>query len=192
MERGTAILIEHGQTAMDRAHRVHGDKDEPLTATGRTGAKKLGARLKAMASPPFRLFASPRRRAVETATIAGRIAGIPVKVEAALAPLEVGRFAGGPEKEVAARLKPYFDDPNRRIPGGEKVADWKKRHLGFMARVVRESARHGNVPAIVSHSNVIGSITAAAHGGHDGRTAMANPPKAATPRSITFPLTTKR
>jgi broad specificity phosphatase PhoE len=190
--QAAVLLIEHGQTAMDRAHRVHGDKDVPLTEAGRSEAATLGKRLKAMARPPFRLFTSPRQRAVETATIAGRIAGIPVKVEAALAPLAIGRFAGGKEKEVAEQLKPYFDNPNRAIPGGERVADWQKRHLGFMARVAAK-ATGGRTPAVVSHSNVIGSILAVANGAgdkdrHDARSAMAHPPKAATPKRIMFPI----
>lgn len=167
-------LIEHGHTDFDRDHRVHGHLDPALNAEGRAQARGLGSRLKG--SGLTVLFASPRRRAATTASIAGRIAGIPVRRAPELAPLNVGRFSGGNEKEVAEKLKPYFAKPDRQIPGGESVGAWKARHIGFARRVAAQGGR----PGFVTHSNVIGSLRAAAEGGSDGRKAMAAPPKAAS------------
>lgn len=180
MNKTAILLIEHGRTAFDREGRVHGRFDPPLDAKGREQAESLGARLRR--AMPDVLYSSDRKRAAQTARIAGRIAGIPVRPSPELRPLDVGDFSGRPEKQVAAALEPYFAHPGRKIPGGESVADWRARHTAFARRV----AAQGGKPAFVTHSNVIGSLRAAATGAADGRHAMANPPKSASITIVRF------
>lgn len=189
--RQPVLLIEHGETALDRLGRVHGGLDTPLTVKGRAEAERLGrhlARLRSRGGAPEVLYASPRKRARETAEIAGAIARIPVRTAPALTPLDVGEFSGKDEKMVAAALKPYFAKPWERIPGGESVASWRAKHLNFAKRIARQAKQRGLLPAFVTHSNVIGSLIARATGGADGRNAMAHPPRSASVARVDYPL----
>ncbi|HZT73629.1 MAG TPA: histidine phosphatase family protein [Terriglobales bacterium] len=157
------LLIEHGQTRFDRRHRVHGFLDPPLNPEGRRQAARLGLRLAGLAHPPSRIFTSDRRRAAETARIAGAIAGIPVTATPALRPLNVGRFSGQDQRAVARRLQPYFAEPERRIPGGESVGTWRRRHLAFVRGLAAAARGAAERPALLTHSNVIESLGGGAH-----------------------------
>lgn len=185
--RATLLLIEHGETRLDRHGRTHGHLDPPLTAKGREQARRLGARLGRMAQPPTVLLHSPRKRAAQTAAIAAALSGIPARAEAALLPLDVGRMSGQDEKSVAERLRPYFAAPWREIPGGERVATWRARHQRLAAWLAKQAAA-GERPALVTHSNVIGSLLARANGGARGRGTMADPPKSGTVIRVRYPI----
>lgn len=185
--RWPVLLIEHGQTRFDRQGRVHGLLDPPLSAKGREQAARLGLKLAGMAQPPTRLHSSDRRRAQETARLAGTIAGIPVTVTPALRPLDVGIWSGGDEHGVARRLEPYFDNPRRRIPGGDRVAEWRARHVEYVRALAARARQTRERPALVTHSNVIGSL-AAPHDGHGGRAALAHPPRAGEVRRVHIPI----
>lgn len=168
------LLIEHGQTALDRKGEAHGGRDTPLDAEGRRQAVRLGERLARAERKPQVVYHSPKIRARQTARIAADIARIPSEEARELAPLRSGALGRGPEKAVARRLGPYFANPERRIPGGESVAAWRHRHLAFMRRIQDQA---GSIPvAMVTHSNVIGSVEGGAQG---AKRAMARPPKAA-------------
>lgn len=162
-------LIEHGQTALDARGESHGGRDVPLNAEGRRQAVRLGRGMR-RANPAVEvIFHSPKLRARQTARIAGAVAGVPARESAALAPLRSGALGAGPEREAARRLAPYFAAPERKIPGGERVADWRARHMGLMRRLLRR----GRNAALVTHSNVIGSV---ADGPDGARRAMAHSP----------------
>ncbi len=175
-----ALLIEHGQTRLDALGQAHGGRDEPLDRRGREQAIRLGLRLRRMQHPPAILFHSERKRAAQTAKLAGHVAGIPAAGAPALAPLAAGPLGRGPQTQVSQALAPYFRDPRRPIPGGETVAAWRARHLGFMRRAAEMWRR----PAFVTHSNVIGSVLDGARGAQRD---MAHPPRPATPIAIAFP-----
>jgi broad specificity phosphatase PhoE len=176
----SALLIEHGETRLDAAGQAHGGRDEPLDRRGREQAIRLGLRLRRMQPQPAILLHSDRKRAAQTAKLAGHVAGIPEAGTPALAPLDAGALGRGPQAEVARRLAPYFRNPERAIPGGETVAAWRARHMGFMRRAALLWRR----PAFVTHSNVIGSALGGAGG---AMREMARPPRPATPIPVLLP-----
>lgn len=186
--RWPLLLIEHGRTHFDRQKRVHGRCDPPLDHHGVRQAIDLGIRLAGMEHPPERLYTSDRRRAVQTARIAGAVAGIPTIVAPALRPLDVGTWSGDNEKEVARRLKPYFARPWKRIPEGDRVAQWRARHLRFVRDLVQQASKRGLLPALVTHSNVIGSLATHVNHARSAREALAHPPRSGTIQQITFPV----
>lgn len=147
-------LIEHAQTSLDARRESHGSRDVPLSAEGRRQAVRLGVRMRQAQPLPVTIFHSPRLRAAQTARIAGAIAGIPVREAKALAPLRSGALGAGSEGTVAGRLAPYFDNPHRSLPGGESVAAWSSRHLNFMRRMLAS----GKPVAMITHSNILGSV----------------------------------
>ncbi|MGH9413018.1 MAG: histidine phosphatase family protein [Terriglobales bacterium] len=165
-------LIEHAQTALDARGESHGHRDVPLNATGRLQAVRLGARMRTADPKPVTIYHSPRRRAAQTARIAGAIAGIPVRQAPALTPLHSGSLGAGAAVDVAGRLASYFARPQTAIPGGESVAAWRSRHLNFMRRILAS----GKPVAMVTHSNVIGSVQAGPAG---ALLALAQPPQSA-------------
>ncbi|MGH9482226.1 MAG: phosphoglycerate mutase family protein, partial [Terriglobales bacterium] len=85
-------LAEHGETAVDRAGETHGGRDDPLDRQGREQAVKLGQRLKRMAREkrPAVIYHSDKKRATQTAKIAGNIARIPAVEAPALRPFDAG------------------------------------------------------------------------------------------------------
>lgn len=186
-----AYFIEHGQTDFDKEHKVHGHIDEPLNDEGRKQARALAEKIAQMPNPPTHLYASPKRRAAETAKILHKYTGIPLTVTPKLKPLDVGDFSGKNEVKTAEALKPYFAHQDRVIPGGQSVGDWKKNHLGFEQRII-DNLKPGERPGFVTHSNVIGSSIAYAKGGEDGRHAMAKPPKNGTIMGVDFPAGRRR
>lgn len=167
-------LVEHGQTALDAKGESHGGRDAPLDREGRRQAIALGMRMRKLSPKPEVIFHSPKKRAMQTAKLAGHVARIPVEERPELAPLRSGEAGSGPETMVVRRLAAYFASPKRRIPGGESVADWQRRHTGFMKRVAA-SGRHA---AVVTHSNVIGSLQGGTRGALE---AMAQSPRPAQP-----------
>jgi broad specificity phosphatase PhoE len=187
--RARILAIEHGKTDYDRRNLVHGHARIGLNAEGRAEAERLGARLRAMGErKPAHLYASDLPRAAETARIAGRIAQIPVTTHRELRSLDVGRYAGKPERQVAEQLKPYFAQPWKQIPDGERVATWRARVLNFVRGRAGEHASRGEVPAFVSHSNSLGAVKARARGTTDGRRAMADPPPSASVEAVKYPV----
>lgn len=183
--KAPAYVIEHGQTALDQRGLVHGKAHaaEPLDRDGRQQAVALGARL--LTLKPGRIYTSPARRAQMTGGIAGAVASVPVETALELAPLDAGELAHGDQVAAAQRLRPYFDHPGRRIPGGGTVAAWRRRSLGFMRRVASEAKRRGErPPAFVSHSNVVGMVLGKS--AEAGRQAMADPPPATRAHRVVF------
>ena len=190
MKRISIAVAEHGQTEYDKQHRVHGDTDSPLTETGKKQAAALGKRVSHMVPSPDRIYTSPLKRTVQTAKIAGKVAGIPVEVADGLKSLDVGKYRGIGEKDASKHLKEYFDHPDKPIPGahGETVAGWRERVKQTMDRIAQKSEEAGEHPMAVTHSNVSGAIEAMAEGKEDGLKKMQNPPPNGSYRMVRYPL----
>lgn len=73
----TLLLVRHGETTYNAEARFQGQRDIPLSDTGREQAERLGERLAAiwatpkplLPGPPAALYVSDLRRAAETAEI---------------------------------------------------------------------------------------------------------------------------
>jgi broad specificity phosphatase PhoE len=69
MEPGKLWIVRHGETTWAKLGRHTSRTDVPLTAAGRADAARVGSALR---SQPFALvLSSPKRRALETARLAG-------------------------------------------------------------------------------------------------------------------------
>lgn len=174
-------LIEHGQTALDARRESHGGRDIPLNKKGKLQAIHLGINIRNMDPKPDVILYSPRRRSEQTAKLAGHVARIPALPAAALAPLHSGGLAAGREPAASRRLRPWFARPNRQIPHGESVAAWRRRHLALLRRLLAAK----RPVALVTHSNVIGSLTG---GPEAALAAMAAPPQSARPQKLSIHL----
>jgi ribonuclease H / adenosylcobalamin/alpha-ribazole phosphatase len=133
--------------------------DPPLNDAGRAAAVRLAARLRPRLPAGTRVLSSPSRRALETATPVAAANGIEVEIDDDLREVDVGELDGLTFDEAAAR---YPDLAARLLaserdidwPGGERVADLRRRAAAAMDRVTGDA----ETVVIVSHGGVIGEL----------------------------------
>jgi broad specificity phosphatase PhoE len=107
------VLVRHGQTEWSRDGRHTSYTDLALTDEGRRQAERVGA---ALAGRDFAaVFSSPRRRAVETAALAGFPATI---IDEDLAEWDYGDYEGLTSAEINER-RPGWSLWRDGCPGGE-------------------------------------------------------------------------
>jgi probable phosphoglycerate mutase len=151
MEPGKLWVVRHGETTWARLGRHTSHTDVPLTAVGREDARRIGGILRAH---PFALvLSSPRRRALETARLAGF--GERVEVTDDLVEWDYGADEGRTTPEIRA------DRPGWTIwRDGPKDGE-TARHVA--ARVDQVIARARAAPGdslAFAHGHVLRALTA--------------------------------
>lgn len=159
----TILLARHGETEWNRDGRFQGHADPPLNELGRAQAHELAERL--AAEPIAAVYASPLRRARETAEIVGDRLGLPVETADGLREVDVGSWSGLTRAEIADRFPegsarwlaygPGWDDGETYERMGERVmaalAELAGRHPGEHVLVVT----HGG-PIRAAHAHALG------------------------------------
>lgn len=154
---GDLVLIRHGQTAWSLEGRHTGVTDVPLTDAGRDQARALGG---ALGSARFALvLVSPRRRARETAELAGlagRADDEDVVVDDRLVEWDYGGYEGRTSAEISAALgRPWTLFGDGTVPGdtpGETAHDVAARARAVLTRV-RPVLEAGEDVALVGHGH---------------------------------------
>ncbi len=149
------LLLRHGETEWNRAGRLQGREDSPLTERGLAQADALARAAAALGVA--RVLASPIGRARITAGRVAAATGLPLAMRDGLAEMSFGDCAGLTLDEVAARFPGLLEARARdrwghRWPGGESYAD-------VLARVQAALAADGPLcttppTAIVAHQSV--------------------------------------
>ncbi len=148
-------LLRHG-AHQDVGQRLTGRApDGGLTEEGRAQARAAASSLDG--APPTAIFASPRRRTMETANIVAERFGLTVTAADSLDELDFGEWTG-------ARFSDLADDPrwtawnrNRaeaRCPGGETQSEAQARALAFAF----EAAARSESPLFVTHCDIIRAL----------------------------------
>src|SRR5262249_5636844 len=113
------------------------------------------------------IYSSPRKRALESAAIAGEILGLKPQIVEELSEIDFGDFEGRPYQEIE-RLYPeeyrmWMEQPTKMtFPGGESFADLARRVLKFMSALPGKHAKQ--TVLIVAHGGVNRIILANALG----------------------------
>jgi broad specificity phosphatase PhoE len=151
------LLARHGETLWNAQRRFQGRTDVELSARGRAQAEALGRGLRSYGVRAA--YASPYRRAVETAEIALRGTDVPLTILPELRELSLGQWEGCTVDDVRARdgdpyrawLRAPHDCPP---PDGEPLPDV---HARVQVAVDRIATAHpnGDDVLIVSHGGVI-------------------------------------
>ncbi len=132
-------VLRHGETEWNRAGRLQGWQDSPLTETGRAHAARQGDILREVLSGEARWVASPLGRALHTA----RIAGAPdhLAQDARLREIDMGRWTGLSSAQIAAE-RPDLEGFARyeAIPEGETLAALTQRVAAFLAEQAGQTA----------------------------------------------------
>lgn len=147
------ILVRHGQTAWNREERIRGQSDIPLDETGLEQARAT-ARYIAVRWPLAAVYASPLRRAMDTARAIADAQHLEVRPLDGLLDLCFGQWEGLPIAEVQARYPDlwlaWLEAPHTvRFPGGESLDDVRERSMAALGDVVNRHS--GETVALVAH-----------------------------------------
>ncbi len=141
------IFVRHGESEANRLN-VFSNRgwQHPLTPLGRQQVLALASKLSGRGISA--IFASPLRRAVESAQILGECLGVRNEIEAALVEYDVGIYEGRGDQEgwecYAQLIRHWADgELDARMPGGESCNDIRRRFVPFIEQLIE---RFGTVP----------------------------------------------
>lgn len=149
------FLVRHGVTDWHREGRVLGQRDIPLIPEGIAQAEAVADALASLAIAD--VISSPLVRAVQTAEIIGKRFGIQVARDPRFVDFRVGRWEGMSYAEISAspEYQRFIADPmSERIPGGESMADIRKRAVAALEQSLEDSPA-GVGLVIVTHAGII-------------------------------------
>jgi 2,3-bisphosphoglycerate-dependent phosphoglycerate mutase len=151
----TLILTRHGEARCNLAGLAGGDRTcTGLTPRGRQQVSLLAARLEA-GPPADVLYASPRRRTLESAQIISDVLRLPVRADTGLRGPDHGQADGRPWEEIKAA----FGGPPQAFPdkpyaqGSESWNQYLTRASAAIAELAR--LHQGQRIVIVGHGETI-------------------------------------
>lgn len=148
------ILIRHGQTTWNSKKRYSGFIDIGLSKKGRIQAAQLCKRLKK--ETIHKIYASDRKRAIQTANIAFK--GAKIERIPDLREVHFGIFEGLTYKEIMKKhpviYKKWLKDPfSVTIPKGEDLNKFRKRIMNAIKKII--SANKNKTVVVISHGGTI-------------------------------------
>jgi broad specificity phosphatase PhoE len=155
------VLVRHGETEWSATGRHTSRTDVPLTARGEDLARTLGRRLEELGIAPTVCVSSPRRRAVDTARLAGL--GERLTTDERLRELDYGEYEGRTTVDIRSE-RPGWDLFRDACPDGETLAQAGRRAGDLLASLAPEEGQ-GDV-ALVGHGH-FSRILAARYLGFD-------------------------
>jgi broad specificity phosphatase PhoE len=159
----TYYVMRHGEAEQNVLGIVYGKEDDnyALTTAGREQVKASAQKISGIT----KIFASPVRRAKESAEIAADTLGIPradIVFDPRLREFDFGDFHGKPIKEFVEFRNEKINDLSVAYPGGESYLDAKRR---FGAWLHETDAKLSNETVlIVTHGIGIESLVSVAEG----------------------------
>jgi len=96
----TLLYLRHGQTDWNARNLVQGRTDIPLNETGRRQARERAAELVAHQPPVELIYASPMKRARETAGIIQQALDVPIHFDDRLVELNFGLLEGADRAQL--------------------------------------------------------------------------------------------
>ena len=146
------LLVRHGQSTWNAAHRWQGQADPPLSEDGQDQARRAAERLGAFDA----VVASDLDRARHTAEIIAACLGIgPVQIDPRLRENDAGEWTGLTHEEIHERW-PGWIETSRRPPGFEP-----REHLvtrGFAALLALGRQYPDGEVLAVSHGGLIRAV----------------------------------
>lgn len=147
--------VRHGESAYNTEGRIQGQSDVPLSELGR---KQSEAVAEALARLPIEaLYASPLRRAMQTAEPIARRLNLEIQTDPRLKEIHAGVFQDKVWTEIAEKHPDHASrwksgDPDFAIPGGESRRDLMHRGKEVF-EAIRASGRARVV--VVSHGGLL-------------------------------------
>ena len=160
-------LCRHGQTFHNREGRLQGRTESDLTPLGVLQARAMGGLLHDLIRrdppAPWRLVASPLRRARHTAEAIGARLGLAVDLDERLVEIDVGEWSGRLRDEVHGENPHLVGDDawGFYAPGGETYEAMSTRLAAWLQE---QAAEHERRLIVVSHG-VAGRLLRGAYAG---------------------------
>jgi broad specificity phosphatase PhoE len=140
MKEGIRILlVRHGETDWNKAHRFQGRSDVPLNSTGRDQAHALAVALRRESITA--IYSSHLVRALETAQIIKTYhPTAPLIQDEGLAEMDLGDFEGMLVQQWAEKYpdfrKDWLEAPlSVSMPGGETIQEVQRRVIDTLERI---------------------------------------------------------
>jgi len=133
------LLVRHGETDWNKAHRFQGRSDVPLNQTGRDQAHTLAEALKG--EHITAIYSSPLVRALETARILKVYhSSAPLLQAEGLVEMDLGDYEGMQAQQWAEKYpnfrKAWLEAPlSARMPGGESIQEVQRRAIDTLERI---------------------------------------------------------
>ncbi len=140
------ILVRHGETDLNKQHRVQGLSNLGLNEKGRRQAEALAQALRNEKIDA--IYSSPLRRAQETAQAIGRFHQVEVMIHDGLKELDVGEVDGMNYDEMRIHHGEFFarwmvDFTSVRLPGGGTVPELRDQCCAAIQGIVKEEQGAG-------------------------------------------------
>jgi probable phosphoglycerate mutase len=154
----TVWYIRHGHNpANQTAELSHKITDYPLTELGVTQASALASQL-AQYQAPAAIYASPLRRATQTAEIIASSIGGTVQVIEELREIDVGELDGRRDEQAWIRYREVLEDwhagrHDTAFPGGENYRQMTARTASAFLHALRHPA--GSRVLVIGHGGII-------------------------------------
>ena len=152
------LLVRHGRTDWNAAHRFQGRSDIPLNETGLTQAEKLADRLASW--PVDVVYTSPLTRASQTAAVlAERHRKVPIVLED-LVEINFGSWEGMHLKHLLEKERDSFrawvKDPFFQPPkGAETWNDIRTRIESAVQSILKDGHEH---IVVISHGGIMRAL----------------------------------
>jgi broad specificity phosphatase PhoE len=136
------ILIRHGETEWNKQRRIQGCRsDTRLSPKGLEQADRLAAALRKERIDA--IYASPMKRASETAQIIAEACKLPVHVFNELREIDAGELDGMFERELTGPYETAWKEfrngnASTPLPGGESLQDLQKRTSWAVDRMLEK------------------------------------------------------
>lgn len=147
-QRTKLIIVRHGQTEFNEAHKLDGQSDTKLTRLGLAQAEELSKRLSTIAFDV--VYASPlqRSRLTAEAVLKNQSKKLNMQIESRLLEIDCGRCTGMTRAEIAnefpALVKEWGANTDSPFPDGESLKDVETRCIPLIEKIVA-SYRGGTV-----------------------------------------------
>lgn len=158
-------LTRHGQTELNRLKLMQGRIEEPLNETGRQQAHIAAESVKDINFDA--VISSPLGRAVETASIIGRLPKEQVIIDERIIEVDFGRYEGCPYGRMGPRMTLYWMCPEifKAPKTVEPVASMVSRSRDFLDELLTKD--YENV-LIVCHGGIIRALSGYLEGRRNG------------------------
>ncbi len=149
------VFVRHGETEWSATGRHTSRTDVELTPAGEEAARALGRRLEQLGVTPGRRITSPRRRAFDTAVLAGLDDGL--EVDERLAEVDYGEYEGLTTAEIR-RDRPSWVLWRDGAPAGETLDDAGRRADDLLTSLAPDEGE-GDV-VLVGHGHFLRVLAA--------------------------------
>lgn len=158
-------IVRHGETAWNAEHRVQGQLDVPLNATGLAQAEAIG---RALARERFdAIYSSDLARALQTARAVAQRRELEILQDRDLRERHYGVFQTLTYAEVKVRYPEDYArfaarDPEFAFRTGESLRDFSSRSISVVRRITETHPRENIL--VVTHGGVLDELYRHLHG----------------------------